>query len=65
LYDGGGRLTRLENKKSGGTVISTFDYLYDNAGNRTKVTEDSGSVVEFRYDATYRLTYEKRNTQNV
>lgn len=63
-YDDGGRVTGLSNKKSDGTVISSFAYAYDSAGNRTGVTEASGDLVTWSYDVTYKLTRERRNGAN-
>ena len=53
--DAAGQVTRIENLGSGGT-ISSFDYQYDLAGNRTVQTEEDGAVTTYRYDALYRLT---------
>ena len=63
-YDDAGRLTGITNKKSGGTVISSFTYTYDDAGNRKTVTENNGDIVTWTYDASDRLTREKRNGTN-
>jgi RHS repeat-associated protein len=62
-FDGGGRLTQLENRKSDATLLSSFSYLHDNAGNRTQAAETVGvnpSTVTYGYDAIDRLTKEKR-----
>lgn len=41
------------------SVISSYDYTLDEAGNRLSVTEHNGRVVEYEYDELYRLTQEK------
>jgi RHS repeat-associated protein len=38
-YDPAGRLVQLQNKKSGGSVISSHNFTLDPVGNRTGVTE--------------------------
>jgi len=58
IYDELGRLTYLENRKSDGTVISSYSYSLDNIGNRTMVIENSGKTVEYVYDVLHRLTQE-------
>jgi hypothetical protein len=63
-YDNAARLTRLVNIKSSGVTISSFNYKYDNATNRTGVLEASGDRVTWTYDATYQLTHEKRSGVN-
>ena len=40
------------------TVVEGFEYTYDAAGNRTRVEEANGRIVEFTYDANYRLLSE-------
>ena len=57
-YDRLNRLEFLENKL-GDTVISSYDYTLDLVGNRRSVLEDTGRLVEYDYDALYRLTEEK------
>ena len=59
-----GRLTRLANFTSVGTMISSFDYAYDNVGNRTGVVESDGDRVTWSYDNTYQLTREQRSGAN-
>ena len=59
-YDAANRLTKLANLKSDGTTISSFEYKYDRAGNRTSVLEADGSRVTWSYDATYQLLAEHR-----
>ena len=57
-YDKLNRLEFLENKL-GDTVISSYDYSLDLVGNRRAVLEDTGRLVEYDYDALYRLTEER------
>jgi YD repeat-containing protein len=44
-YDAAGRLTNLGNLKSDASVVSSFDYQYDPADNRTAVLEADGSHI--------------------
>jgi len=55
-------LTSVGNFHSDGSKISTFDYLYDNAGNRTKMTEADGAYTNYAYDSSYQLLSEERKT---
>ena len=57
-----GRLKVLLNTTSTGTIISSFAYAYDPAGNRTSVLESDGTGVAWRYDNTYQLVNEARGT---
>ena len=41
-YDDARPLTKLMNKKSNGTVISSFEYAYDDIGNVTTVEDNAG-----------------------
>ena len=52
------RLTKLVTKKADGTIIASYTYTLDLAGNRTKVEEHSGRVVEYDYDDTHKLLKE-------
>jgi large repetitive protein len=58
-YDLLNRLTSVTNLNSAGTAISSYSYVLDTLGNKTKVTELSGRQVEYSYDASMRLTSEK------
>ncbi|MBI5361383.1 MAG: putative Ig domain-containing protein [Planctomycetes bacterium] len=53
-------LTALNNKKSDGTVISSFAYTHDNAGNRMTMALAGGDLLTYTYDNTYQLTSETR-----
>ena len=43
-----------------GATISSFDYVYNDAGNRTRIAEADGSRVTWSYDDTYQLLAEYR-----
>jgi RHS repeat-associated protein len=58
-YDGRDRLKSVTTKNVVGVTFSGFEYVLDAAGNRTKVTENNGRVVEYQYDSVNRLTQEK------
>ncbi|MFQ5341315.1 MAG: RHS repeat-associated core domain-containing protein [Anaerolineae bacterium] len=60
-YDDLNRLTSVTNKKSDGTVISSYTYTLGPAGERTRVVEDNGRTVDCVYDALYRLVEERIN----
>ena len=57
-YDDLNRLKYLENHQ-GSTILSSYTYTLDKAGNRQKVVENTGRVVEYIYDDLYRLLSEK------
>ena len=57
-YDDLNRLLYLENRQ-GDTILSSYDYTLDKAGNRTKVVEHDGRIVEYTYDNLYRLLEEE------
>ncbi|MFC1759462.1 RHS repeat domain-containing protein [Planctomycetota bacterium] len=59
-YSSDGNLDGITHKKSGGTIIDSFEYGYDDAGNRTTVTENGGATVTWGYDDAYRLKSEAR-----
>src|SRR5205085_264286 len=52
---------RVANLGSTGTTLSSFAYLYDAVGNRTRVVEASGDLVIWSYDNLYQLTNERRS----
>ena len=60
-YDNADELLLLANLTSTGTTLSSFNYVYDGIGNRTRATEADGSVVTWNYDPTYQLTNEHRS----
>ena len=53
-------LTALNNKKSDGTIISSFSYTYDNVGNRMTMALANGDLLAYAYDNIYQLTSETR-----
>ncbi|MCP4709665.1 MAG: RHS repeat-associated core domain-containing protein, partial [Planctomycetes bacterium] len=57
-YDSLNRLTYLVNRDDGGGIISSYQYTLGPAGNRTRVEEHSGRVINYTYDDLYRLTRE-------
>ncbi|NJL63047.1 MAG: hypothetical protein HC903_15945, partial [Methylacidiphilales bacterium] len=57
-YDDLNRLKYLENRK-GNNILSSYTYTLDKVGNRKKVVENTGRVVEYVYDDLYRLLEEK------
>ncbi len=57
-FDHLNRRTYLGNRKSGGEIISSFTYTLGPAGNRTRVVENTGRIVDYTYDEVYRLTEE-------
>jgi len=63
-YDAAGRMTGLTNKRSGGTVISSFAYTFDLAGNPTSCVENGGDRVTWTYDDTNQLAREQRSGGN-
>ncbi|MEL4894751.1 papain fold toxin domain-containing protein [Crocosphaera sp. Alani8] len=56
-YDELNRLIKLENKL-GEQVISGYEYTLDKVGDRLKVEEADGRIVEYEYDDLYRLIEE-------
>lgn len=47
-------LSSIVNEGTGG-VLSSFAYTYDAVGNRLSMTDESGGVTSYEYDAIYRL----------
>ena len=66
---GFGKVVSLKRLK-GGSKISSFDYTFDNVGNRTRITEapeageSSGDYTDFTYDGSYRLRTETRKNSS-
>lgn len=54
-FDGGGRMLATSSERLG-TVLQSFDYAYDAAGNRTSETNRSNDTTTYAYDALNRLT---------
>ncbi|MCL5283446.1 MAG: hypothetical protein M1330_01855 [Armatimonadetes bacterium] len=59
-YDNDDRLSTVTNDGPGGTVLSSFSYAYNSDSQRTGVTENGGSAVNYAYNALHRLTEETR-----
>lgn len=53
-------LTKLSNKKSDASVISSFAYTHDKVGNRKTMTLANGDAITYTYDEIYQLTSEIR-----
>ncbi len=60
-YNSLNRLTNLVNRKSDGTIISSYAYTLGPSGNRIRVVENTGRTVDYSYDDTYKLTQESIN----
>jgi RHS repeat-associated protein len=60
-YDDADQLLRRVNLGTAGATLSSFAYLYDPVGNRTRVVEASGDRVSWTYDRLQRLTREMRS----
>jgi RHS repeat-associated protein len=63
-YDDADRLLKLANITLGGTTLSSFAYVLDAVGNRTRVVEADGARVTWSYDSSYQLTRERRSGAN-
>jgi RHS repeat-associated protein len=57
-YNNLNRLTLLQNKRGASEIISSYLYELGPEGNRRMVTENTGRIVQYGYDALYRLTSE-------
>jgi len=58
VYDSRNRVTRIEHKKSDGTVLQSFIYTLDAVGNRTQIVEQSGRTTNYEYNSVNQLTKE-------
>src|SRR5439155_3962400 len=56
-YGKASRVTNVWTNRSG-SVLESFAYTYDKAGNRLGMTESNGSSATYRYDNLYRLLNE-------
>ncbi|MGH2597261.1 MAG: DNRLRE domain-containing protein [Actinomycetota bacterium] len=66
-YDISGRLTQIQNKNSGGTVLLGYTYSYANTGGTDtdlwqKVTNQAGAVTNYTFDPLNRLLEAKTGT---
>lgn len=55
-FDDASQTTGIHHHTSGGTLIASYGYAYNDAGVPTSVVEGSGDRVTWSYDATWRLT---------
>ncbi len=66
-YDSTGKkrlwINNLGNYRSDGSIISCFQYAYDNVGNRISMTEANGDIVSYTYDKSYQLKSEARSSR--
>ena len=61
---GTGQVSKVDNRKSDLSVISSFEYQRDGCGNPTRILRDDACVVHYEYDDTSQLTKEThRDTQ--
>ena len=58
-YNNMNRLVKQTNKKSDGSLISSYEYVLGPIGNRLQVTENTGRTVKYSYDDTYKLIGEQ------
>ncbi len=63
-YDAASNLTNLHNLKSDNSVISSFDYRYNEVNNRTAIGEANGDRITWTYDNASQLTSEHRSGAN-
>jgi len=72
-YNAANWITDVTNQQSDETLLGSFEYLYDDVGNRTQVSESvlktdnqnyDDATIYYTYDDLYRLTEEKRTTSN-
>jgi RHS repeat-associated protein len=54
-YDPSGQVSTLENRSSGGEILSRYQYVYDQSGNRTTVMTPEGDWA-YEYDSGAQLT---------
>lgn len=52
-------LIEVTNSDTQNTLISSYEYILGNNGERIKVVENTGRQVEYEYDSEYELTKEK------
>jgi len=60
VNDNASRLTEIVHRKPDGTVLSSFAYTFDPAGNITEMRFANGDVAQYDYDAKDQLTGEHR-----
>lgn len=54
-YSDVGRLTQISNFGSDNSIVSSYAYTYDNAGNRLSKTDHNGNAESYYYDNSNRL----------
>jgi YD repeat-containing protein len=64
VYNAAGWVSDVDHLKSDNSIIQTFDYTFDNVGNRRSRVDADGNRVTWTYDATYQLTEEHRTGTN-
>jgi YD repeat-containing protein len=57
-YDAAGHVSAVANRKSDLSLLSSFTYQRDAAGNPTSILREDGSVVYYEYDLDHQLTKE-------
>gem|GEM_PF-1477645 len=64
-YDALSRLNSITQKNSGGTVLASYSYTLDAAGNRKQVDENTGNYSKWLYDDSNRLISETRQVSSI
>ena len=64
-YNSANRLIKLENKKSNGEIISSYEYTYNKLGFRTSVKDNIGKITTYVYDKNGNLLSEASNGTTV
>ena len=62
-YDAAGNVTSIVDKDAAGTVLLTYDYTYNTAGQLTSET-DNGTTIDYQYDGAGQLIAAGSNTYN-
>ncbi len=55
-YDAIGRTTKLQDTNAANANLQLLTYTFDSVGNPTQILDSSGDLVQYGYDAKYRLT---------
>jgi YD repeat-containing protein len=63
-YNAAGWVTGLVNATTGGTTLTSHDYVYDNVGNPTSLVDAGGDRTTWTYNAVNALRRERRNGTN-
>jgi len=59
-YNSLNRIDTITNRASDNSIMTSFDYSYDSAGNIVLIDLNSGDAWHYRYDKIYQLTREAR-----